>query len=661
MDVTSANVGMSRYQFLSNLVHSRLLSDVEVDQLTATHPDADAIGLASLLTRAGTLNDYQIEALHQGRQAELRIGNYDILDKLGAGGMGTVFKARHRRMKRIVALKVLAKNLCTDNLFIQRFQREVETIARLSHPNIVMAYDADEDECGHFLVMEFVNGRDLTSLVEKSHPVPVWQAVDSILQAARGLGYAHAQGIIHRDIKPANLLRETTGMIKVTDLGLARLSGACPEGSGLTQAGGVLGTVDYMSPEQAVDSTTIDHRADIYSLGATLYYLLSGQPPYTGKTIMAILLKHREGVVPRIDAVRTDVPPAIDEVYVRMMAKSVTERYQSMGEVVTALEAILLQLGGSPVVASTGAPSLSGVLASGSSVAVNGSTSTTAVAQPASLSVVVVEPSRVQSGIIRKYLDSQDIITAAVVATGKDAIEAALTNKPDAIVCAMHLADMTGIELAKQLRTQVKEHPPGFVLISSTDSDAANNTALSQMHRVILLYKPFTPEQLVQALNVVTGKSLVVKASGSSPGMSIVRPSGNSSLLLPTKRDRSTLRVLIVDDMPSARSNERAVLQSLGFLHFVEEPDGTQAIAAVSRESFDLIVTDYNMPNMDGLGLVRFLKQYPPAAAIPVMMVTSENDPAVLDPVRKLGVAAIFAKAFPRDAVKRVVDQLFGG
>ena len=462
MDVTSVNVGMSRDQFLSNLAHSRLLSDAEVEQLTVTHPDADVIDLASLLTKAGTLNDYQIEALHQGRQSELRIGNYDILDKLGAGGMGTVFKARHRRMKRIVALKVLAKNLCTDNSFIARFQREVETIARLSHPNIVMAYDADEDECGHYLVMELVNGRDLTSLVEKSHPIPVWQAVDAILQAARGLGYAHAQGIIHRDIKPANLLRENTGIIKVTDLGLARLSGASPEGSGLTQAGGVLGTVDYMSPEQAVDSTTIDQRADIYSLGATLYYLLAGQPPYTGKTIMAILLKHREGVVPRIGAVRTDVPPVIDEITAKMMAKSVTERYQSMGEVVTTLEAILPQLGGRPVVASIGAPSLSGVFASGSSVAMNGPTSTTTVAKPVSLSVVVVEPSRVQSGIIRKYLDAQDIITSAVVATGKDAIEAALSNKPDAIVCAMHLADMTGIEIATQLRTQVKEPPPRF-------------------------------------------------------------------------------------------------------------------------------------------------------------------------------------------------------
>ncbi len=660
MDVTSANVGMSRDQFLSNLVHSRLLSDAEVEQLTVAHPDADVIELASLLTKAGTLNDYQIEALHQGRQTELRIGNYDILDKLGAGGMGTVFKARHRRMKRIVALKVLAKNLCTDNLFIQRFQREVETIARLSHPNIVMAYDADEDENGHFLVMELVNGRDLTSLVEKLHPIPVWQAVDAILQAARGLGYAHEQGIIHRDIKPANLLRENSGIIKVTDLGLARLSGTSAEGSGLTQAGGVLGTVDYMSPEQAVDSTTIDHRADIYSLGATLYYLLVGQPPYTGKTIMAILLKHREGVVPHIGEVRTDVPAVIDEIYAKMMAKSVTARYQSMGEVVSALEAILPQLGGTPITSSIGSPSLSGVFASGSSVAENGPTSKTTVTHPVSLSVVVVEPSRVQAGIIRKYLDAQDIITAAVVATGKDAIEAALANKPDAIVCAMHLADMTGIELATQLRTQVKEHPPGFVLISSTDSDAANNTALSQMHRVILLYKPFTPDQLVQALNVVTGKSIVAKASGSASGMSIVRPSGGSSLNLLPKRDRSTLRVLIVDDMPSARSHERAVLQSLGFLHFVEESDGTQAIAAVSRESFDLIVTDYNMPNMDGLGFVRFLKQYPPTAAIPVIMVTSASDPEMLDPVRKLGVVTIFAKAFPTDAVKWVMDQLFG-
>src|SRR5262249_8475220 len=160
------------------------------------------------------------------------------------------FKARHRRMKRIVALKVLSHQGTEAEKFVQRFQREVETIARLSHPNIVMAFDADEGEIGPFLVMEFVNGRDLTTEVTMNGPLSVAAAVDQILQAARGLEYAHSQGIIHRDIKPGNLLRDTEGMVKVADLGLARFNEPGSTQSSLTQAGGVVGTVDFMSPEQ---------------------------------------------------------------------------------------------------------------------------------------------------------------------------------------------------------------------------------------------------------------------------------------------------------------------------------------------------------------------------------------------------------------------------
>src|SRR5262249_1738114 len=172
---------------------------------------------------------------------ELVIGNYQVLDRLGAGGMGTVYKARHRRMKRVVAIKVLSRSVGPSEKFVQRFQREVEAVARLSHPNIVMAHDADEAEVGHFLVMEFVNGRDLASAVDERGPLPVAEAVECTLQAARALDYAHRQGIIHRDIKPANLLRDTGGVVKVADLGLARfndtLGRPLEETGALTQAG----------------------------------------------------------------------------------------------------------------------------------------------------------------------------------------------------------------------------------------------------------------------------------------------------------------------------------------------------------------------------------------------------------------------------------------
>ena len=259
-----------------------------------------------------------------------------------------MFKARHRRMKAASSLwKVLSAVLCKDDAFVQRFQREVVTIARLGHPNIVIAYDADEAEIGHFLVMEFVDGKDLVAFVEDNSPHGVSQAVDCIIQAARGLAFAHAQGVIHRDIKPANLLRDSHGVVKVTDLGLARLTDEF-ESSGvpkLTQSGGVMGTVEYMAPEQAVDSTTVDHRADIYSLGGTLYFLLTGQAPFSGKTMMSILLKHRDAPIPSARENRADVPPELDDVLQKMMAKAPGDRYASMSEVVTALEGVLPRLG----------------------------------------------------------------------------------------------------------------------------------------------------------------------------------------------------------------------------------------------------------------------------------------------------------------------------
>src|ERR1043165_9860043 len=310
MEQLQVNETLSRQELLEFVKGQKLLSAEELIRAHATLPGSDGVSFAKALVDARLLTAFQVEALSARAPETLQVGNYDLLDKLGAGGMGTVFKARHRRMKRVVALKVLSSSLCKDATFVQRFQREVETIAQLSHPNIVMAYDADEASVGHFLVMEFVNGRDLASVIEQSGPMSLHDAVDCLLQAARGLAYVHGQGMIHRDITPANLLRDQAGTVKVTDLGLARFSstgGGASAQSALTQAGGVLGTVDYMSPEQAVDSTTIDHRADIYSLGATLYFLLLGKPPYQGQTMMATLFKHREAPIPSLAETRHDV------------------------------------------------------------------------------------------------------------------------------------------------------------------------------------------------------------------------------------------------------------------------------------------------------------------------------------------------------------------
>src|SRR5262245_6529129 len=329
---------LSREEFLRNLSDSGLFSQEEMKAALAALPGpqaADGEAVAQRLIAAGKLTPFQAAAVRERNFEELVIGNYQVLDRLGAGGMGTVYKARHRRMKRVVAIKVLSRSIGQSEKFVRRFQREVEAVARLSHPNIVMAHDADEAKVGHFLVMEFVNGRDLATEVQERGPLPVPEAVECIMQAARALDYAHGQGIIHRDIKPANLLRDVSGVVKVADLGLARFNDTLrpPEELGaLTQAGTIMGMVDFMPPEQAMGLTNIDHRADIYSLGCTLHFLLTGRPPYQGPTMMATLLQHREAAIPLLSAARSDVPPRLDQVYQRMAAKKPEDRFASMAE-----------------------------------------------------------------------------------------------------------------------------------------------------------------------------------------------------------------------------------------------------------------------------------------------------------------------------------------
>lgn len=333
-------------QFVQSLAASGLMSAQEIqdflDRLPENEKPQSGGDLAKSLFRKGRLTRFQAESVYRGKGRGLILGEYVVVDRIGAGGMGEVYQAQHRRMKRRVAIKVLSPELTRTPGAAQRFQREVEAAARLIHPNVVTAFDAGEAGGVHFLVMEFVEGQDLAALVQQRGPLDVATALDCILQAARGLEYAHGEGVVHRDIKPSNLLLDKKGTVKILDMGLARfvndLAGDETTAAALTQSGQVMGTVDYMSPEQAVNTKGADRPADIYSLGATLYYLLTGRAMYGGETLVEKIMAHRDQPIPSLRALRKDVSRSLDETFRAMVAKTPALRQRSMAQVIVELE-----------------------------------------------------------------------------------------------------------------------------------------------------------------------------------------------------------------------------------------------------------------------------------------------------------------------------------
>ncbi len=268
------------------------------------------------------------------------LGDYELFEKIGAGGMGQVFKAQHRHMKRLVAIKLLPTTLTQNTAAVQRFQREIQAAAKLTHPNIVTAYDARMERGLWYLVMEYIAGCDLATLIHKQGPLSVPMAVDCIRQAARGLAFAHTAGVIHRDIKPSNLILDKQGVIKILDLGLARLELASDVvGQQLTDPQHVMGTVDYLAPEQAASTRDADERSDVYSLGCTLYRLLTGMNVYEGDTVVKKLYAHHYHPIPSICSQRQEVPSDIDRIFQKMVAKQPADRYQQMIDLATDLDA----------------------------------------------------------------------------------------------------------------------------------------------------------------------------------------------------------------------------------------------------------------------------------------------------------------------------------
>ncbi len=282
------------------------------------------------------------------------LGEYVLLDRLGEGGMGVVYRARHSRMGRLVAVKMLRFEAMTQAALV-RFQREIQLLARLSHPNIVTAFDAGEQAGIHYLVMEYVDGEDLASLIARDGPLPIARAIQYLLQAAEGLRHAHEQGLVHRDVKPHNLFLTRNDVVKVLDLGLAQVvvsEGATESlaSSGYrTQPGIILGSYHFLAPEQAANAQKADHRSDIYSLGCTLYYLLTGGPVYRGETGMEILLAHAQKPVVSLRSARPDVPVELDRVFQRMVAKRPEDRPQSLAEVSSDLRAAVGEASGTTV------------------------------------------------------------------------------------------------------------------------------------------------------------------------------------------------------------------------------------------------------------------------------------------------------------------------
>ncbi|KAA5540721.1 serine/threonine protein kinase [Roseiconus nitratireducens] len=273
-------------------------------------------------------------------KAGTKISSYQIVRPVGRGGMGEVYVAKHLHLKRTVALKVLPRTASVSPEAVARFTREIEAAARVIHRNVVTAYDGGVSDGQFFLVMELIEGRNLATVCKEDGPLRPAKAIEIVRQAALGLKELHQHGLVHRDIKPSNLLMSSDGTVKVADMGLARIEALQGLEPGLTETSQTLGTVDFMAPEQAADSKRADVRSDVYSLGATLWFLLCGRPMYQADSLVSKLLAHREAPVPELRHANSQCSSALEHVYQKMVAKAADERYQSMEELLLDLDRV---------------------------------------------------------------------------------------------------------------------------------------------------------------------------------------------------------------------------------------------------------------------------------------------------------------------------------
>ena len=345
-------IQLSSSSFLQMLALSGLLSDEQMKSVEKrfsagvgrTTADVSIQEIMIWLLKRKLITPWHAEKLIQGRFRGFFLGDYKLLNSVARGGMSTIYAAKDKLSGEIHAIKVLSLSKTDKASYLLRFQREATITQRLNHPNIVRVFGVFSGTDGqtevHFMAMELLQGHDLFEIVNADGPLPCRKAVEFIRQAALGLEYAHNAGLVHRDIKPGNLFLSDDQTVRILDLGLAQ---DFDSEENLTRDFNerVLGTADYLAPEQAADSHTVDTRADIYSLGCSLYFLLTGQPPFTEGTLVQRLISHQTKIPPAVAEFRSDVPDELIQILLKMMAKNRKDRTSTAGDVVERLSSFL--------------------------------------------------------------------------------------------------------------------------------------------------------------------------------------------------------------------------------------------------------------------------------------------------------------------------------
>ena len=297
--------------------------------------------LAGHLLKSGLITQWHIDKLLAGKYKGFFLGKYKLLGHLGSGGMSSVYLAQHKISEQFRAIKVLPRKKVADRSYLDRFYLEARVAASLNHPNVIRIYDICNEGDTHYMVMEYVDGTDLYELGKKDGALDFNSAAKFTAQAAEGLIHAHEQDLVHRDIKPANLFKTDQGLIKILDLGLALVNQDDSQSLTVLHNEKVMGTADYLSPEQAVNSHDVDSRADIYSLGCTLYFLLTGHPPFPKGSLAQRIAMHQSLAPTSLYESRPECPESLVKICDKMMAKNANDRYQTCDEVKTELMALV--------------------------------------------------------------------------------------------------------------------------------------------------------------------------------------------------------------------------------------------------------------------------------------------------------------------------------